>query len=257
MNEVKTTTEEKIVRGIGILLIAYGTAVLFVLGFRFVFHFFSFVAGWFFYFLSYWKKLPTYKLPRGIRVAFMSLAAIGLCSFFLVEGILIHASVSAPQKDADYVLVLGSKVENYGPSRDFKSRLDSALEYAEENPECILIACGGQGDDEPMSEAQCAYDYFVKHGISEDRILKEDQSRNTFENITNAYKIVTKREAQPSECKAVIISANYHLKRARFLARQAGFENVSAKAAYGMPLLMPHYFFREFFAYIKDLLIHS
>ena len=54
--------------------------------------------------------------------------------------------------------------------------------------------------------------------------------------------------------KIVIVSADYHLFRAYYLAKLAGFQNVSCKGGHGLFALLPQYYTREFFAFVKELL---
>ena len=53
-------------------------------------------------------------------------------------------------------------------------------------PRPSLSFAGGQGPDEWISEAQAMHDYLVAHGISSERILQEDQSTSTYENLSFA-----------------------------------------------------------------------
>ncbi len=234
----------------------YGLAVLAVLGVRFLFNFFSLVAGILLIVFSYWDKLWISKQKAWLQKGFMGLALCGILFFLATEFCIIRTAVSKPLPNADYVLLLGSKVESWGPSTDYKARLDAADAYLKENPNTQVIACGGQGSDEHISEAQAAYDYLSARGIETSRIYKEDQSTNTFENIQNAAGIVKELGKDPKEVNVVIISADYHLMRAKLLAKEAGFTHVSSKPSQGLWILVPHYYMREFFAYWKDVIVH-
>ena len=148
--------------------------------------------------------------------------------------------------------LLGTQYRDDGPSVDYRARLMAAYEYLTGDPECILVATGGKGSNEPCSEAEGARRFLTAIGIREERILIEDRSRNTVQNIQNAYELLTGNGAEPEKIRIVIVSASYHLLRARFLAKQAGFVNVEVKGSTGLPVLMPHFYTREFFALIKD-----
>lgn len=79
--------------------------------------------------------------------------------------------------DLDYVVVLGAQVRKSGPSLVLRYRLDKAIEYLDENPNTICIVSGGKGPNEPFPEAQGMADYLKEHGIAEQRILEEPDSK--------------------------------------------------------------------------------
>ena len=70
-----------------------------------------------------------------------------------------------------------------GPRAALKYRLDEAVEYLEDNPKTICIVSGGQGANEPYSEAEGMAQYLKEQGIAASRILLEDKSLNTEQNM--------------------------------------------------------------------------
>lgn len=73
------------------------------------------------------------------------------------------------------------------------------MEYLDDNPSTILVLSGGQGDDEPVSEAAAMRDYLVFNGVKEEQLILETRSTSTVENI--AYSRVA-IEADQAERKA-------------------------------------------------------
>ena len=106
-------------------------------------------------------------LPRIIRGAIIAVAAIGIVAFCTIEGCIIGNMNAQGEPDLDYVIVLGAQVRESGPSKALRYRLDRTIDYLEENPDTICIVSGGQGHNEPFSEAQGMADYLQKHGIAE------------------------------------------------------------------------------------------
>ncbi len=53
------------------------------------------------------------------------------------------------------MVILGCQVKPWGPSVTLQDRLDKALDYLEEHPDMTVVASGGQGVDEHISEARC------------------------------------------------------------------------------------------------------
>ena len=93
-------------------------------------------------------------LPRIIRGAIIAVVAIGIVAFCTIEGCIIGNMNAQGEPDLDYVIVLGAQVRESGPSKALRYRLDRTIDYLEENPDTICIVSGGQGHNEPFSEAQ-------------------------------------------------------------------------------------------------------
>ena len=74
------------------------------------------------------------------------------------------------------------------------SRDTSHLDYLEENPGTVLVLSGGQGEDEPVSEAAAMRDYLLFNGVNERQLILETRSFSTVENI--AYSRVAIEEDQ-------------------------------------------------------------
>ena len=69
-----------------------------------------------------------------------------------------------------------------------------ALEYAENNPNTVLVLSGGKGEGEDISEAEAMYDYLQYNGIPESQLLLEEQSVNTVQNIVFSKKVIDYQE---------------------------------------------------------------
>ncbi|MCD7957040.1 MAG: YdcF family protein [Lachnospiraceae bacterium] len=139
--------------------------------------------------LWYQKLHPSLWL-RVLTGAAFALILAALLMILLIGGRIIGAMRAVPQQDLDYVIVLGAQVRGTNPSRALLKRLERAAEYAEENPDTILILSGGQGPDEGISEAECMYRYLTGAGVSEDRLIREDASTSTQENLLFSAEII-------------------------------------------------------------------
>ena len=126
----------------------------------------------------------------------------------------------------EYAIILGAKVNGEVPSLSLHYRIDAALEYAKKYPNVKLVLSGGQGPDEMMTEAEAMRRYLVDKGIEEERLIVEEESTTTYENLLYSKKLM------PESVKSVtIITSDYHLVRARLLAEKIGFESTDAIAA--------------------------
>ena len=151
------------------------------------------------------------------------------------------------EADLDYIIVLGAQMKPAGPSAVLKFRLDEAYEYLVVNENTICIVSGGQGSNEPCTEAEGMYRYLVDKGISPSRIMMEDQSTDTSENIAYSAKLIGDYSADVG-----IVTNNFHVFRGVQLARHQGFENVCGIAARSNVYFQLNNMVREFFGILKD-----
>ncbi|PID24476.1 YdcF family protein [Sporosarcina sp. P7] len=164
------------------------------------------------------------KLWRIIVLAVLIIAGLGM--FWMLPGERIkQAQQMKANGKYDYAIILGAKVNGEVPSLSLRYRLESAVEYATQFPHVQLVLAGGQGKDEDISEAEAMYRFLQQHGIAKERLVMEDQSTSTNENLQFSQNVI------PEVAGVTIISSDYHLARARFLARQIGWESdvVAAK----------------------------
>ena len=139
-------------------------------------------------------------------------------SFVCIQGLIISGEHADPEADeAQYVLVLGAHILQDRPSDALIERLKTADTFLDEHPDAIAILCGGQGTNEPMPESHMMRQYMVDTlGTDPDRLLIEDKSRNTIQNIANAKALYPLDES-----RCAVISSDFHLARARKLMEQA------------------------------------
>ena len=121
---------------------------------------------------------------------------------------------------AQYVIVLGAKVKPGGIlSLSLKNRLEEAVSYLNKYPDVKVIVSGGQGADEDRTEASAMLSYLQDKGIDRERILVEEQSTSTYENL------LFSKELLPEGTKRItIVSNDFHLQRAKYLAKKLDLE---------------------------------
>ena len=187
--------------------------------------------------------------PLWIRRTFVILLCMGVMIFGIVEGFIISGFSMKGQPGADYVIVLGAQMKADGPSKALQYRLDEAIRYLNENPSSKVIVSGGQGSDEHISEAQGMYEYLVEKGSEKDRIIKEDKSVNTTQNLAFSAEYLDRERDS-----VAVVTNNFHVFRAVKIAEKAGYQNVCGIAAKGEPFLQINNMMREFFGVMKDFL---
>ena len=111
----------------------------------------------------------------------------------------------------------------------------------------ISVVSGGQGEGEDITEAEAMADYLTAHGIDSARIVQEDRSRTTRENLENSFAILRARGYDPADGVGIVTS-EYHLCRAKRMARALGAEPVGIAAETTLPSMRINYFIREAFA---------
>ena len=190
------------------------------------------------------------KIPLWMIRTFWVLFGVGLGIFLFVEGLILSKCYTPAKDGADYLIVLGAQWKPEGPSMILRYRLDEAVKYLKVNRETVVIVSGGQGLNEPISEAQGMYDYLVERGIEASRIIKEDKSTSTHENLKYSGELFDKAESE-----VVIITNDFHVFRAEKLARAQGYQHVQGLAAASYLPMQAHNLLREFFGVVKDFLM--
>lgn len=190
------------------------------------------------------------KLPKWLRAVCVTVFCLGVILFAAVEGLILSQYNASPAPGADYVIILGAQWKPQGPSNVLQRRLDQAIPYLNENPDTIVIVSGGQGSNEPISEAAGMRQYLVDVGISDDRILLEDKSTNTWENMVFSGTMLDREND-----RVVIVTNNFHMFRALQIARKQGYQNVEGLSADTLKGMVPNNLLREFLGVVKDYLV--
>ena len=71
--------------------------------------------------------------------------------------------------------------------------------------------------DEPTTEAAAMRDYLVEHGVEESRILLEEASHNTWQNINNTFALLKEKGYGERMGQVLVVTNGFHLARVRIL----------------------------------------
>lgn len=194
-----------------------------------------------------WKRGLLELLPLPVRVA--GIVVLMLCGmvFFFVEALVLSGFGRDGEAGLSYIVVLGAQMKENGPSVALQRRLDKACDYLRENPDTLCVVSGGQGSNEPVSEAQGMKDYLVERGIDGARIIMEDQSKDTQQNLAFSRKLIP-----DGVTKIGIVTSNFHVYRSVQLARKQGFPDAEGFGAASGLYFLPNNMLREFFGIMKD-----
>lgn len=187
------------------------------------------------------------RLSKTWRIVLAALLVLGAAVFAVFEAPVISNAKTDAAPQSDYLIVLGAGVNGSAPSLSMVNRLEAALDYLEAHPDAVAIVSGGQGAGEDVTEASAMHDWLVAHGMPESRIVQEDQSTSTRENLENSFAIIRSRGGDPAGGVAVV-SSEYHLYRAKQMARALGAKPLGVAAETTLPTMRVNYFIREAFA---------
>lgn len=182
--------------------------------------------------------------PKWFSTTYRICLAIAVWIFVVIEGRVIYSMSKPAEPNLDYIITLGCAVRGTEPTSPLRLRIQKTYEYLTENEDTIAILSGGQGSNENISEAECMKRELIKLGINEERLVKEDKSTDTNENIINSFKFI------PDGSSVGIVTNSFHLYRAELIANRLGYEVSEIGAKTYLPLGI-HYTVREFFAVME------
>lgn len=247
--ECKTYMESGIMYILAVICIIYFIALAVYTGLRSEFHFIWLAGGIFLLALGKicgLQRAGVIHVPIVIVRLFWGICIALLIVLISVEAIIISSGHAKPQPGADYMIVLGGQVKGTRVSLLLKYRLDAAYDYLAENENTRVIVSGGQGSGEDISEAQAMQEYLIAKGISTDRILMEDKSVNTEQNIA-----FSRRMMDDSKDKVVVVSNAFHIFRAVGICKKQGLAHAEGLGAKSNLLMAPTNYLREAIAVVK------
>lgn len=139
----------------------------------------------------------------------------------------IKAARRIPSFNKDYIIILGCMLRKDGSLTPLlKSRVDKAIEFSKlqkenTNKDIIFVPSGGQGQDEIIPEGEAIKKYLIDQGISSKKILVENKSTSTYENIKYSYKLIKEKNKKPN---IAFSTTNYHVFRAGNIASMQKIE---------------------------------
>lgn len=188
-----------------------------------------------------------------LRLAQVGLAVLVICLSALEIYILrVGERTPTNSRPVDAVIVLGAGVNGTTPSMALQTRINAAADYLAAHPETTAILSGGQGPGEAISEAQAMFNALTALGIDPDRLILEEQSTNTRENLENSLALLP----DVHHSTVAIVTNDFHMARVRLLLNAytlGGVEQVPAELPWWW--LSANYYVRETFAIVKDMVL--
>ena len=153
-------------------------------------------------------------------------AAVYLYFECMLVGAIIANAIAAryePEPDRDFVIILGCGIRSDGsPTPLLRGRIERALAFAEKQKaqtgrDMIFVTSGGQGPDEVISESASMKGYLMERGVPEERIVEEDRSTDTHENMRFSKEKILQRDPNG---RIAFSTTNYHVFRSGLYARR-------------------------------------
>lgn len=200
-------------------------------------------------YLSVWPMIGnlrknTLSTMLYVIISFSAVYVLSLMAMYSLSAILnlIHLKKN---RNADYIVVLGSGIIGKKVTPLLAARIERGMELLYSNPNAVLIMSGGQGPGEDIPESVAMAAYAVGKGVDAERIIMEQKSVSTEENLLFSRKLMDKEAP-----KIVIVTTAYHVFRALILAKQQGLKCVGfgAKTKWYFTL---NALIREFVGYLR------
>ena len=198
--------------------------------------------------------VPTARIKMAVLNGFGALFLYFVCMWIGAAAAGIISARKKADDDCRYLIILGCGIRADGTVTPLlKGRCDKAIAYYFRQKEAgrspKIIASGGQGADEVVSESEAMKHYLLSQGVSEDDIIMENKSETTFQNFH-----FSRRLMEDTEAKTAFFTTKYHVFRSGIWARRAGFNRtqIQSEGADTRWYFWPNAFIREFIGLLSS-----
>ena len=193
------------------------------------------------------------KTLRSIMSIFLCLCILGITALTVINSIvklstgdqIISSEEAAKLEDIDCILVLGCFVKDDGrPSDMLFDRLTRGVELYDMGAAPKLLMSGDHGREE-YDEVAAMKQFAIDEGIPSEDVFMDHAGFSTYESIYRAKEIF-------QADKILIVTQEYHLYRALYIANQLGVEAYGVSSDYHTYVGQFMRDFREMLARVKD-----
>lgn len=178
------------------------------------------------YLVMFPEKLFLTTKSSWVSLIIYAVFLFGQSIFWSFLILLRYSEKRRPTYDRDFLIVLGCGLNSDGtPSNMLVNRLTAGLIFYHEQltktdrlP--VFIVSGGKGTHETCSEAESMKAWLLKKGIPESRIIVENRSHSTEENLLFSNNII--KSITTTDYSAAFCTTNFHAFRAGIIARNVG-----------------------------------
>ena len=199
-------------------------------------------------FWSSWKKWVKISVTAVLSFA----AVVSIINLILI----MTPQVVSVNEPAEHVILLGGGIDKNGKlPASVMTRVNKAAEYLKKNPDTICVVTGGTLHWLPYAEAPEMKRQLILAGIAEERILIEDQAKDTIQNFQLSCKVLAEHKGvsmqEVLDTPTAVVTTRFHLKRSERLARRIGYTNIKGIPAPCPGIYVPCSYVREICAYVK------
>lgn len=196
------------------------------------------------------KKKKTLRMLLSI---FLCLCILGITALTVINSIvklstgdqIITSEEAAKLEDIDCILVLGCFVKDDGrPSDMLHDRLTRGVELYDPDAAPKLLMSGDHGREE-YDEVAAMKQFAINAGIPSEDVFMDHAGFSTYESVFRAKEIF-------QADKILIVTQEYHLYRALYIANQLGVEAYGVSSDYHTYVGQFMRDFREMLARVKD-----
>jgi len=199
--------------------------------------------------LYYLRKFPT-PLATWIFRILWCLLILGTVAAVITLWVILRSAHPKSIPSCDHIIVLGAGVRGTVPSMSLQERIDAAYSYLLANPNAIAVLSGGQGKGEFITEAACMYRELTNMGIDGSRLILEEASTSTMENLIFSLDVIEAHTGlRPRQIG--IVSSQYHIFRACLFAQNLGLDPIGIPGKVSWFPLSLNYYPREVIAVWK------
>ena len=163
------------------------------------------------------RQIKKFILTSVIVLVLAGLVVLGIEAIFQrqTQGLIYKDLSNLPPTET--AIILGASVHSNGKlSPILKDRVDTAIMlYSENKIENFLVS--GDHRSEDYNEVTAMANYLMENGIEEDKILLDPAGLDTYDSMYRAGKLFEIKSA-------VVITQEFHLPRALFIAKNLGLD---------------------------------
>lgn len=196
------------------------------------------------------------KKNHPIRYILYVLFSICIITFVVIESLILYYGHRKVEGSTELIIILGARLYGSVPSPSLAERLETGYDYLITHENAIAVVSGGIGKGEDIPEASAMKDYLVAKGIKGERILVEDASTNTFQNIIYSKKLIEENlpDFDLDHEKIGIVTNDYHVFRGVMMGKRFGLHAEGIPAKTPATTLFKGYV-REYFGVLKYIFL--
>lgn len=159
------------------------------------------------------------NVGRAVRAVLLLFTAFAL--YYVISLYQVWSTGRSDQaRPVDAIVVMGAAQYDGRPSPQLAARLDHVVELWPQGVAPVVVVTGGNQPGDRFTEADASAAYLTERGVPPAAILREGESRTTYESLQNVARLLRERGLQ----RVVIVTDPFHSLRSRLIAEDAGLE---------------------------------